>query len=53
MRSKGLNSDPDRVFRVEDGVLHVSGTEYGYVITKRAFRDYRLRVAGEACTIVD
>ena len=43
VRSKGLNADPDGVFRVEAGVLHVSGTEYGYVITKRSFRDYRLR----------
>jgi hypothetical protein len=42
IRTKGLNSDPDRVFRVEDGTVHVSGTEYGYFITKQSFRDYRL-----------
>lgn len=43
VRGQGLNADPAGVFRVEHGVLHVSGTEYGYVITKRAFDRYRLR----------
>ena len=43
VRGHALNEDPDRVFRVEDGTIHVSGTTYGYVITKRSFRDYRLR----------
>ncbi|MEO8562174.1 MAG: DUF1080 domain-containing protein [bacterium] len=42
VRDKPLNVDPDRVFRVENGVVHVSGTEHGYFITKRSFRDYRL-----------
>lgn len=42
LRTKGLNSDPDGVFRVENGVVHVSGTEHGYFITKRSFRNYRL-----------
>ena len=43
VRDRPLNDDPDRVFRVEDGTIHVSGTTYGYVITKRSFREYRLR----------
>ncbi|MEO6528559.1 MAG: DUF1080 domain-containing protein [Gemmatimonadaceae bacterium] len=42
LREKGLNSDPDRVFRVENGVIRVTGTEHGYFITKRSFRNYRL-----------
>jgi hypothetical protein len=42
LRTKGLNSDPEGVFRVENGVVHVSGTEHGYLITKQSFRDYRL-----------
>jgi hypothetical protein len=42
VRGHALNEDPDRVFRVEDGTIHVSGTEYGYVITKRSYRTYRL-----------
>jgi hypothetical protein len=43
LKSKGLNSDPDHVFQVEHGVLHISGTEMGYVITKQSFHDYYLR----------
>src|ERR1700722_20734977 len=43
LKSKGLNSDPDHVFRVEDGVIHVSGKEMGYIITKRSYHDYYLR----------
>lgn len=42
VRTKGLNADPDGVFRVENGTVHVSGTEHGYFITKRSFHDYRL-----------
>jgi hypothetical protein len=37
-------ADPRRVFRVSDGVLHISGDGFGYVATDRAYRDYRLVV---------
>jgi hypothetical protein len=40
--STGLNSDPNHVFTVEDGVVHVSGTEMGYFITKKEFKNYYL-----------
>ena len=43
LKSKGLNSDPDHVFQVENGVLHVSGKEMGYVITKAPYHDFYLR----------
>jgi hypothetical protein len=43
LRSKGLNSDPDHVFQVEHGVIHVSGKEMGYIITKQSYHDYYLR----------
>jgi Domain of Unknown Function (DUF1080) len=43
LKTKGLNSDPNHVFQVENGVLHVSGKEMGYVITKQSFHDYYLR----------
>ena len=42
VRGHALNEDPDHVFRVEDGTIHVSGTEFGYVVTKRSYRQYRL-----------
>jgi hypothetical protein len=43
LKGKGLSSDPDHVFQVEDGVLHVSGKEMGYVITKLPYHDFCLR----------
>jgi len=43
LKSKGLNQDPDRVFQVEKNVIHVSGKEFGYIITKEEFHDYYLR----------
>ena len=43
LRDRGLNSDPTHVFSVEDGVLHVSGHEFGYVITRQPFHDFYLR----------
>lgn len=43
VKSKGLNSDPDHVFQVEHGVVHVSGKEMGYIITKTEYRNYYLR----------
>ncbi len=41
--STGLNSDPKHVFTVENGVVHVSGVEMGYFITKQEFKNYYLR----------
>jgi len=43
LKTKGLNNDPDRVFRVENGVIHISGYEFGYIITKKEFSNYYLR----------
>jgi Domain of Unknown Function (DUF1080) len=43
LKTKGLNSDPEHVFTVEHGVIHVSGKEMGYLITKQPFHDFYLR----------
>jgi 3-keto-disaccharide hydrolase len=43
LQSHGLNNDPDQVFRVEKAVVHVSGKEFGYIITKQEFSNYYLR----------
>lgn len=43
LKVEGLNSDPNHVFQVENGAVHVSGKEYGYIVTKQAYRDYYLR----------
>jgi hypothetical protein len=41
--SSGLNADPNHVFTVENGVVHVSGTEMGYFITRQEYKNYYLR----------
>ena len=42
IKSTGLNSDPGNVFVVEHGVIHVSGKEMGYIITKQEYKNYYL-----------
>lgn len=36
--------DPKKVFRVTDGMLHVTGDGFGYVATEKAYKDYRVVV---------
>jgi hypothetical protein len=36
--------DPRRVFSVENGVLRISGEDWGGIATKESYRDYRLAV---------
>ncbi len=36
--------DPRGVFRVHDGMIHISGEEYGYLITRNEYENYRLVV---------
>jgi hypothetical protein len=43
LKTQGLNHDPDHVFTFENGVIHVSGTEMGYLITKQEYANYYLR----------
>ena len=43
LRSKGLNNDPEKVFQVHDAMIHISGAEYGYIITKEEYGNYYLR----------
>lgn len=43
LKAEGLNSDPNHVFTVEHGMVHISGKEYGYIITKQSYHDFYLR----------
>jgi 3-keto-disaccharide hydrolase len=43
LKSTGLNSDPNHVFQVENGVIHVSGKDLGYIITRQDYQNYYLR----------
>lgn len=41
--SKKVNNDPERIFTIEpDGVLHVSGKEFGYFATSVPYANYHL-----------
>src|SRR5450432_4218636 len=44
LRTKGKNSDPEKVFLVENGLLHISGKEFGYICTEDTFKDFHLIV---------
>ncbi len=43
IRGRGLNADPEHVFQVEGGLIHVSGHEMGYILTKQSFHRFYLR----------
>ncbi len=36
--------DPRKVFRVEEGILHISGDGFGYIATEKEYHDYHLTV---------
>ncbi len=43
LQTHGINNDPDKVFQVEDGALHISGEEFGGLVTKKEYENYYLR----------
>ena len=42
IRQRGRDNDPKGVFTVVDGVIRVSGEEYGCITTSESFQDYKL-----------
>ncbi|MDO5552831.1 MAG: DUF1080 domain-containing protein [Planctomycetia bacterium] len=42
VRDRGLNNDPKGVFTVADGMIRVSGEEYGGITTDESFSNYRI-----------
>ena len=44
LKSKGKNNDPEKVFTVENGLLHISGKEFGYMCTKKTYTNFHLAV---------
>jgi hypothetical protein len=40
---RGRGQDPEGIFRMEDGVLHIRGREFGYLATEESFANYDLR----------
>lgn len=44
LKGRGIRHEPDDVFRVEDGMIHVTGEGRGYIATENEYRDYHLTV---------
>src|SRR6187549_2716711 len=44
LNSKGKNNDPEKIFLVEDGLLHISGKEFGYIATNKTYKNFALVV---------
>lgn len=40
----GKDNDPEKVFTVEGGMIHVTGKVYGSLVTAKEYADYRLRL---------
>lgn len=44
IKDRGRNNDPNKVFTVTDGLLRISGEEYGCITTLGEFENYKLIV---------
>lgn len=44
LKLKGKNKDPEKIFSVENGLLHISGKEFGYMCTKKTYTNFHLAV---------
>jgi hypothetical protein len=44
LKTKGKNNDPDTVFSVSNGLLHITGKEFGYVVTEKTYDNFHLVV---------
>jgi hypothetical protein len=44
LKDRGRNNDPKKVFTVQDGVIRISGEEWGCITTKKEYENYKLTV---------
>ena len=44
IKNRGKNNDSAQVFSVKDGMLFITGQEFGYLVTEKKFSDFRLVV---------
>ncbi len=42
IKDRGRDNDPKKVFTVKDGVIHISGEEWGCITTNEAYKNYKL-----------
>lgn len=44
LKTKGKSNDPDTVFSVNNGLLKITGKEFGYIVTEKSFANFHLVV---------
>jgi hypothetical protein len=44
LQKLGKNTDPEGVFKVENGIIHISGKIFGYIMTEKEYENYHLIV---------
>ena len=44
LKDRGRNNDPKKVFTISDGMIRISGEEWGCITTKEEFENYRLTI---------
>ena len=44
LKTKGKSNDQDTVFSVNNGLLKITGKEFGYIVTEKTFSDFHLIV---------
>src|SRR3954451_21787984 len=42
--TKGVDNDPEKVFKIEKGLLHISGKEFGYLKSEKVYKNFHLAV---------
>ena len=42
LQHKGKNNDPDKVFTIKDGLLHITGQEFGYLCSNKSYENFHL-----------
>ena len=42
LKNNGKNNDPDTVFSVSGGLLHITGKEFGYIVTEKSYTNFHL-----------
>lgn len=42
LQYKGKNNDPDKVFNLNKGLLHITGKEFGYICTEKSYENFHM-----------
>src|SRR5688500_12689366 len=42
LKLQGEDKDPQKVFTVENGAIHVTGQDFGYIATKKSYKNFHL-----------